>query len=469
MRDALLMVIVAIITVMAVFGPRYGLMGYLWFSIFRPDILAFSPGRPYSMILAVVTAASALRALPRVMELMSNPFIWIFLGYHAWSGLSVLMAQNMRLCFPHYTFFVTTGAIVTLIPLLIRTREHFRLLMQVLAGSIGVLGAKLGLYGILAGGVKFVQGYGGFLNDNNLLALALVMGVPLLWYALLQTDFLPLKVLFGFMLFTSLAGIVMCHSRGGILSIAIVMTLMAWNSKHRAAAFVLMGLLALPGAYLVRDSLTSRMATLSSVEEDESAMGRLAFWKAAIRVSRDYPIFGVGFGSDNYREVSASYIEGSFSSGGLVVHNTYLQMLADSGYPALLLYCALLFGSIFWLKRHSKAVKDTDSEEAGWCEALRISLIGFSFGSFFLSRVTYDFSYILLLTAATIYQMRLQVVSGVLAVPEMAQPVSSGAAISPAFRQEQAPAPLPGAVAAPDEPSWRKAGAGRRLRSRQQA
>lgn len=464
MRDAVLMVVVVIIAIMGVFAPRYGLWGYLWFAIFRPDIFAYSPARPYSMVLALVTGASSLRAMPRAMELMRNPFIWIFLGYQAWTGLSVLMAQKVSLCFPGYYFFLTTSAIVLLIPLLIRTQEHFRILMQVLAASIGILGGKMGLYGILAGGAVFVQGYGGYLNDNNLLALAIVMGVPLLWYALLQTGYLPLKAFFGFLLLTSLAAIAMCHSRGGILSLACVMVLMAWHSKRRVAAFVFIGLLALPGAWLVRGTLMERMSTLSNVEDDESAMGRLAFWKAALRVSRDYPLFGVGFGSDNYREISGAYIEGNFSSTGLVVHNTYFQMLADSGYPTLMLYCTFLFGCIYWLKRHGLAIKESNPEDYLWAQALRISLIGFAIGSFFLSRVSYDFPYMLLLSAVTMYQMK--TMSAAVGVPAPQLPDPTQGAIMPSSPTAGIPIdPQPDATG--DEPAWKKAGAGRKLRSRQ--
>lgn len=465
MRDALLMVIVAIIALTAVFRPRYGLMGYLWYAIFRPDILAYSSGRPYSMTLAVVTAASSLRAIPQAMELMRNPFVWIFLAYQAWSGLSVLMAQNINLCFPAYSFFITTSAIVLLIPILIKTRDHFRILMHVLAASIGVLGAKMGLYGILAGGTVFVQGYGGYLNDNNLLALAIVMGIPLLWYALIQSNYLPMKAFYGFMVFTSLAAIAMCHSRGGILSLACVMLLMAWNSKHRMAALAFVGLLSLPGAWLVRGTLLERMSTLTNVVEDESAMGRLAFWKAAYRVSLDYPVFGAGFGSDNYRELSGAYIEGNFSSAGLVVHNTYLQMLADSGYPTLFLYSAFLFGCIFWLKRHSSAVKESNPEEAVWAEALRISLIGFAIGSFFLSRVTYDFPYMLMMTTVTMYQMSTKVITA--SASDSQLPVQAPSPVAGSGTPVVADAGSENSKRAGDEPAWKRAGAGRKLRSRQ--
>lgn len=465
MRDAVLMVVVAVITVMAIFGPRYGLMGYLWFATFRPDIFAYSPGRPYSVILAVVTAASSLRALPHAIELIRNPFIWIFAGYQAWSGLTVLMAQNVDLAVGPYRLFITTTAMVTLIPLLIRNWEHFRILMHVLAGSIGLLGGKLGLYGIIAGGAVFVQGYGGYLNDNNLVALAMVMGVPLLWYGFLDTHYLPLKAFYGFLLLTSFAAIAMCHSRGGILSLACVMVLMAWHSKRRVAGFVFIGLLSIPGAWLVRDTLIARMSTLSNVEDDESAMGRLAFWKAAYKISLDYPLFGVGFGSDNYVAIADSYIEGNFSSSRVVVHNTYFQMLADSGYPTLLMYCIFLFGCIHWLNRHSKAVKESHPEESMWAQALRISLIGFAVGSFFLSRVTYDFPYMLLLSAVTMYQIRVQSGEAGAAVTPDSQPfherVETSAASALTAGLSQSSSPNLG------EPSWRQMSARRRLRSKQ--
>lgn len=464
MRDALLMVIVAILSVMAVFSPRFGLFGYLWFSLFRPDIFAYSSGRPYSMVLAVVTAASSLRAVPQAMALMRNPFVWLFLGYQVWTGLSVLTALNRNLCFPQYTYFLTFSVLVLLIPVVIRSRDDLRLLLLVLGGSIGLLGAKLGLYGILAGGVSFVQGTGGLLNDNNLLALAFVAGVPLMWYGVRLTTFLPLKCMFGFFFFTSLAAIAMCHSRGGILSLAFAMVLMAWRSKHRALAFVVLGLLALPGVWLVRGSLVSRMATLSNVEDDQSASSRLTVWKAALRVSQDYPVFGVGFGGDNYRDISLDYMGGEFAHLKLVVHNTYLQMLADSGYPAVVLYCALLFGSIFWLRRYARRIHEDDPEMAGWSEAVWISLAGYAVGSTFLTRVGYDFPYMLMMAAATIYQIKAPEVLAAGSVSTGSQPAIEG--LHPAAQDVFAVQP---AVSQSGEPAWRRPGAGRKLRSRQQA
>jgi len=464
MRDALLMALVGVLCAVAVFSPRYGLYGYLWYSLFRPDILAFSTGRPYSMLLAVVTLASSLRAAPLAVELIGNPFILIFIGYQAWSGLSVLTAQRTALCFPNYTYFITFSVIVILIPILIRTRDHLRTLLLVFGGSVGLLGAKMGIYGILAGGVVFVQGYGGMLNDNNLIALALVTSCPLLWYGIRLATFLPLRIFYALLLFTTLAAIAMCHSRGGILSLAAAMTLIAWRSKHRVAAFALMGILALPGAWLVRDSLVNRMSTLSNYQEDESAAGRLAFWRAAFKVSLDYPIFGVGFGGDNYRLVAAGYINQSFTHSNLVVHNTYLQMLADSGYPALLLYLALLFGSIYWLRKFAKQLREVDPEMSGWCDALWISLSCYSIGAVFLSRVIYDFPYMLMLTAAAIHQMAR---NGALSAGGTRQPVADGMFPLPATPlPESAPVP-PLPEPCDSEPAWKRPGAGRRLRSRQ--
>ncbi len=462
MRDAVLMVIVAIITLMAVFSPRYGLFGYLWFSLFRPDIFAYSAGRPYSMVLAVVTTASALRAVPYAMPLMRNPFMWIFLGFQAWTGLSVLTALNKELCFPQYTYFITFSAVILLIPLIVRTKSDLRLLLLVLGGSIGLLGAKLGVYGILAGGATFVQGTGGLLNDNNLLALAIVTGVPLMWYAVRLTSFLPLKCMYGFFLFTSLAAIAMCHSRGGILSLAIVMVLIAWHSKQRVLAFVVISLLALPGAWLVRDTLVSRMATLSNIEEDQSSTGRLAFWKASFKISQHYPLFGVGFGGDNYREIAGEYLGGEYANSKLAVHNTYLQMLADSGYPTTILYCALLFGSIFWLRSYSRRLRERDPETAGWSEAVWISLAGYAFGSIFLTRVSYDFPYMLMLTAATIYQMREPAELGTRSLQPASLAGLDGLDSAAQDVRSSTPAPALGG-----EPAWKRPGAGRKLRSRQ--
>jgi O-antigen ligase len=83
-----------------------------------------------------------------------------------------------------------------------------------------------------------------------------------------------------------------------------------------------------------------------------------------------------------------------------VIHNTYLQMLTDSGVFAFGLYIVLLFGTIFWLGRSAKRMWLLDPQLAHVPMALQAALITFAVGSTFLSRVNFDLTYYLLTAAA---------------------------------------------------------------------
>jgi O-antigen ligase len=83
-----------------------------------------------------------------------------------------------------------------------------------------------------------------------------------------------------------------------------------------------------------------------------------------------------------------------------VVHNTYLQMLTDSGVFAFAIYVVLLWGTTWWLGRSAKRMREFDPKLAAVPLALRASLVAFAIGSTFLSRVQFDLTYFVLMAAA---------------------------------------------------------------------
>src|ERR1700760_1561966 len=79
MRYIILAVVILGICAVALFRPRIGLYGYVWYALMRPDVLAFSPSsRPYSLLLAIVTLAGSFRHLPRFFIGFRNPItLWL--------------------------------------------------------------------------------------------------------------------------------------------------------------------------------------------------------------------------------------------------------------------------------------------------------------------------------------------------------------------------------------------------------
>ena len=111
---------------------------------------------------------------------------------------------------------------------------------------------------------------------------------------------------------------------------------------------------------------------------------------------QDYPLLGVGFGGFNYAKLSPQY-------GGPdehhVAHNTYIQMLVDSGLAAFGIYMWLIASVIVRLRRSAARWDRVGSARSGIPRAMATSLLVFLVGGTFYSCHRMDFPYMLLLCA----------------------------------------------------------------------
>lgn len=435
MRELLLFLIVGALCPVAILRPRWGLYAYTWFALMRPDYLAWVPGdHPFSFALAVCTMIGGLVYLDRIPRLFKNPISLILIALQVPMLLSAVMAVRSDLAWPVYNMYARVLVMALLIPMLLDTVEHLREFFLVVAFSMGFLGAKFGLGGILHGGTRFDSGYGGFLADNNCVALAFAMVIPLCWYARSVVKAVWAKSMFLIMVFGSMGGVVWTHSRGGALSAGIVLLGLARRSRHKVLVLVLLVALAAPAVYLVRQTYIDRIASIDDIHSDSSIRERFVYWGAALRMWKDHPLFGVGFGSTNFQALLDRYIA---RDDNHVVHNTYLQVLVDSGLFAFLLYDLLLVTTWVWLGKSARRMRQTHPELEAYPAALQGGILAFAIGSMFLSRVTFDFYYILVATAAAWYLIEKQIsVEGaeqtapVPAVPVIAVPARLGQRVS---------------------------------------
>ena len=402
MRELILLAIVAALAVTALFRPRIGLYGYVWFAVMRPDVLAWSSGSyPYSLVLAIATLAGSIRYFGNAASFLRNPIVRQLLVLQIPLALSVLFAVNSSIAIDPFLFYLRMVVMSLLIPLLIETGDQLATLLLVIAVSMGVLASKFGLFGLVSGGVRFSGGYGGLLSDNNSMALAFVMGMALCWHLrpTLKSRWLRMAML-G-MVVLAMAGAIMTYSRGAALSLAAVLLFTAFTSRHRLATLVLMASLCFPAFYLVRESYVDRLSTMKS---GEAGGNRLDNYRAAIAMWLDHPIFGVGYGKENQQRLLSRYTDRDEETE-IVIHDTYLQMLVDSGIFALVVYLLLLFGTIFRMGRLARRTRESHPATASRARAIQTALIAFAVGGTFLSRIDFDLTYMLCLCAATLLEV----------------------------------------------------------------
>jgi probable O-glycosylation ligase (exosortase A-associated) len=425
-RYALVVLITLALCVLSPMNPSIGLAGYYWFALMRPDILAWSGPNNLSFFIAVSTLVSSISRVIRNMSVLARSWICgMFLLYLVIISLSAVFAVQPSLCVESLQLFARIAIMALLIPLSITTRAELTMLVSVMALSIGFLGSKFGLGGLIAGGARFAQGYGGMLSDNNTLALALAVAVPLCWFARLLVPWKFVRAGMALSALLCAAGVVFTHSRGGALAVGVGFLVMAWRSKRRLLAGLVMVLFVGVAAYMVRDSYMDRMSTMLDPTDEASANSRILLAQAALKMSMDYPLFGVGFTEKNEQELITRYLPAELAEpyARKVIHNTYLQILVDSGVFALLLYVGMMVGTIVALERSVRRQKVVSPEAAAIPQAIQVALISYMVGAAFLSRTTFDFYYIFLMTAAAWLDIeRREMLEAPLPAPVTAQP-----------------------------------------------
>jgi len=397
-RELILWPIVLTLSVVALVRPRVGLYTYIWWGLMRPDILSFAEGKvAVSLILAAITAASSLPYAGNVIVLWKNPISRLLLLLQIPVGLSVVFSLNPSLCLDRYGYYIRMIIVLLLIPVLIQTEQHMKQLLLVMAFSLGMISAKFGLSGVIHGGVELAGGYGEMLADNNFVALAFAMLLPLAWYARQLVKATWAKcALFGIALLC-IPAIVMSNSRGSILALTAGLICIVLFTKRKVLSLILLVAVAGGAIHLVQDMFTERMSTLAHPTDEASANSRIVLAGVALQIFQEHPFLGIGFGGLNFA-VAEQRITGDVRQH--VAHNTYLQVLVDSGIFALFLYVALLGYTIFGLERSAHLWGPIAPERAAIARSIQIPLIVFAVGAVFYSCERMDWPFMLILSGA---------------------------------------------------------------------
>ena len=359
----------------------------------------FAREQRWSLLVASVMVAgwfAAREKYPPVLSLRTGLLSFLVL----WIGLGHFFAHgDAPIEWVGYIEYAKIVFIAIFTTALVRTREQLRIVVWVIAMSFAFYGVKDGVQGVLRGGALYIiRGPGGMIEDNNDFALVMAMTVPMVLHLALSernpTLRRGLKVMAPLSAFT----VILTRSRGGFLSLGVAMSVLVWRSRNRLMG-ILFGVLA-TGAILAAspDEFWERIRTISTYQQDGSAMGRIRAWQVAGRMIEESPVTGMGLRrfQSNYLEFEPNPTEEQMAGEGtLVAHNSYLQLAAECGIPALLAYLALFAASFLDIARIRKeaARRYFASWMLSYCTLFEASLLAFAVGSFFLNLAHFDLGY----------------------------------------------------------------------------
>jgi probable O-glycosylation ligase (exosortase A-associated) len=384
--------------------PYIGLVVFSWLAYMRPQDLTwgFAKYERWSFYVAIIMFLGYLAQRRKGPLFLPEARTIVFLVLILLVGIGVLMnphPTNVEYQTGRYVEYIKIIGIGLFTTGIVRNREQLRLLIWVIALSFGFYGVKNGIWGIMTFAREpILRGPGGLMLDNNDFSLALSMAVPMLWCIGTAEKRLVLRRAFLVCVPLTAFTVLLTHSRGGFLSLAAAIGVLVWRSRHRGLAIVL-SIFALPiGWVAMPDDMRERFASITEYEEDSSANARFRSWAVAIRMAVDNPVLGVGM--FNFRERYLDYQPDPLPTelAGqdiFVAHNSYLQIWAETGTPALFLYLSLIAMSLFTVwrvraraRRHFRASWIID-----YATMFEASMAAFIVGSAFLNRAHFDLFY----------------------------------------------------------------------------
>lgn len=186
------------------------------------------------------------------------------------------------------------------------------------------------------GRLKRLQGLGYYGNANEL-GMLMIMGIPFLVAVLMGKSGLIKRLLAAAMIGALVLAMAKTESRTAMVCFALMIGIMmifrsGGNVFKKMILGGIFGLVLIVGLSFVPGPIQERLGSIANYEEDASFQGRVRSWGHGLDMAIWYPLTGVGMNQwGNYH--------------GLASHNSYVCVLAETGFIGFILYLRIIFAS----------------------------------------------------------------------------------------------------------------------------
>jgi O-antigen ligase len=241
------------------------------------------------------------------------------------------VAANVVDSKPRLHYFLSTMALASLIP-------AFGTIHSWVTGQHLVDGDRVGWIGIFA-------------NPNDL-AYHLVVGVALVLCAREAASRRRMKLVYLLALIPIGTAIVLTQSRGGMLACGAALVLWVLRSVRRApAALGVAVALACVSMLGPANIFEHRMESAQAFGTDMSAQGRIDAWRTGMNIAAARPLTGVGAGA--FVVAWPDFAPGD-AGPARTEHNTFVQLVAEIGIPALCFFVLALVAGALGVSRATR-------------------------------------------------------------------------------------------------------------------
>ena len=409
MRDLMFACVWTALIPLAMLSAHIGVLLWVWVALLSPNdmLYGFMSGVPFNKIVAASTFCLMIISREKKSPYLDATLLLLLL-----LGVTATISWYNGVVFTDdgdflYEKVIKEIVLAIVITVVMTTRHRLHMLVLTVVLSLGFLAVKEGLISILtAGGHKIIGS--GAVGDNNSLATALLMVIPLMYYLARYSAVRMLRIGLLTAAVLGLITVIMTFSRGGFVGLVVLGLFAIRYSRNKLA-----GVAAVIGAcvliyVLAPDSWFDRLSTISDASNDGSFMGRVVAWKISWLLALDRPFFGGGMHAvqqhavwDVYRPLLASLDFIPTPPADITphaAHSIYFELLGDMGFIGLALFLGLLgiaFWNCRWIQRQAR--RDPALAWAGDLARLtQISLVIYMVTGAALSMGYFELVYILL-------------------------------------------------------------------------
>lgn len=411
----------------AVVHAFWGVLLYYTYAVLRPQYLwewSLPAGVRWSLIAAGAAVVGVVLNLPRILSRARwNPVATLIVVFGTLLLMSTLSAVDPDVAAKWGVEYAKIFTMAILATLVIDHLRHIRHLAVMILLCTGYVAYEINSLYVFDGRLDiFHYGYGGL--DNNGAGLMLAMGLPFAYAFFRHASSVMVRVGCALVSLLMIHAVLMSYSRGAMLSAIVAGLWLLWHHRPRRHAAIIAAVVMMLTGVMAGKEIRDRFLSIQQYQQDGSSQSRIESWSAAWRMTWDHPLTGVGIRNSNL----LSYNYGA-DVYGRTIHSQYLQVAADCGVPAMIVYvtlCVTAVRRMRRLRREIDAQQPSHGEPGGLdaaqgdeadrdkprpvtdplygtlALAVETSLITFCFGGLFLSLEVFELPWLLFAMAGAL-------------------------------------------------------------------
>ena len=422
MRDLLFHSIFIPLMMFGFYSTHLSVLIWVWISLLPPaDMLYGTFGvLPFNKIVAAITVFSLI-AKGEKKDFYFDKLMMLIVVYGLVVTASYILPEHDSIFSDvQYDKFWKELVLFFIITGVMYSKHRLFQMLTVFSLGFGLLMVKEALIFLLTVGGHKVGGMG-VVGDNNGVALALLMTIPLTLYCAKFASYKYTKTVFYLVALLGTVTVIATYSRGGFVGLLALGFMLLKESKHKFKAIAVFTVLSIGLYSLMPDDYLIRVNTIQDATSDNSFAVRLLAWKINTLLAIQHPFLGVGlYGCIDYGNwitqmpIARTWLfESPLTLRSFAAHSIYFQALGDTGFTGFILFISILLTGLYKVHRTEKIARR--HPDLLWlmdfARALKMSMIVYMISGAALSLLYFEPLYIVLALSSRVHRIASQALS----------------------------------------------------------